>query len=174
MNQQTETSLTADSLSACPCGSGLAFDACCGPIIGGVPAPTAEALMRARYSAFATRRIGDFLLETLAPEKRGEFNLREVELSARDARGMGFDVRAVDGGGADDDRGSVDYVARFKIRDQVQLHHEIATFRREDGRWLYVDGRVNPKAEPRQVSKVGRNDPCPCGSGLKFKKCCGA
>jgi uncharacterized protein len=27
---------------------------------------------------------------------------------------------------------------------------------------------------PHRVSKVGRNDPCPCGSGRKFKKCCGA
>ncbi len=166
--------MTTDSSSACPCGSGLAFNTCCGPIIDGAPAATAEALMRARYSAFVTRRIGDFLLDTLTSEKRGEFNLREVELSARDARGMGFHIRALDGGGPDDDQGSVEYVARFKIRDQVQVHHEMATFRREDGRWLYVDGRVNPKGEPRQVSKVGRNDPCSCGSGLKFKKCCGA
>jgi hypothetical protein len=28
--------------------------------------------------------------------------------------------------------------------------------------------------EPRRVMKVGRNDPCPCGSGKKYKKCCGA
>lgn len=163
-----------DSSSACPCGSGLVFDACCGPIIDGAPAATAEALMRARYSAFVSRRIGDFLVETLAPETRGTFNLREVELSARDAKGLGFEIRAVDGGGADDEHGSVEYVARFRIRDQVQVHHEMATFRRDEGRWLYVHGRVNPKGEPRQVTKVGRNDPCPCGSGLKFKKCCGA
>jgi uncharacterized protein YecA (UPF0149 family) len=26
----------------------------------------------------------------------------------------------------------------------------------------------------RDNPKVGRNDPCPCGSGKKFKKCCGA
>jgi SEC-C motif-containing protein len=35
-------------------------------------------------------------------------------------------------------------------------------------------GEVNPKDPPRRVEKVGRNDPCPCGSGKKFKKCCGA
>ena len=29
------------------------------------------------------------------------------------------------------------------------------------------------KKQPRKVKKVGRNDPCPCGSGLKYKKCCG-
>jgi uncharacterized protein len=31
-----------------------------------------------------------------------------------------------------------------------------------------------PAAQERSAPKAGRNDPCPCGSGLKFKKCCGA
>ncbi len=130
--------------------------------------------MRARYTAFVTRQIGDFLKETLAPEKQAEFDLREVELSARDAEGLGFAIRAIEGGGEGDEAGTVEYVARFRIRGQIQAHHERASFRREDGRWLYVDGQVNPKGAPRQIAKVGRNDPCPCGSGQKFKKCCGA
>lgn len=162
-------------MTACPCGSTRLLDECCDPIIGGsVPAPTAEALMRARYTAFVTRRIGAFLADTLAPEKRGDFDPREVEMSARDAEGLGFEVRAVSDGGAGDAGGTVEYVARFRIRGQVQAHHELASFRREDGRWLYVDGQVNPRGAPRQASRVGRNDPCPCGSGRKFKKCCGA
>lgn len=130
--------------------------------------------MRARYCAFVTRQIGDFLRDTLTDGKRGEFNRREVELSARDAEGLGFEVKAVTDGGPDDESGTVEYVARFRMRGKTQLHHELATFRRQDGRWLYADGKVNPKAEPRQVVKVGRNDPCSCGSGQKFKKCCGA
>ncbi|MFR8292477.1 MAG: SEC-C metal-binding domain-containing protein, partial [Dysosmobacter welbionis] len=28
-----------------------------------------------------------------------------------------------------------------------------------------------PKKQPVKVNKIGRNDPCPCGSGLKWKKC---
>jgi len=161
----------ADAL--CPCGSGEPFDTCCGPIIDGVPAPTAVALMRARYSAFATRRIGVFLVDTLAPEKMSAFNLREVELSARDAEGLGIEILTVADGGGEDEEGTVEYVARFRIRGQEQIHHELATFRREDGRWLYVDGRVNPVSAPRRGVSVGRNDPCPCDSGRKFKKCCG-
>lgn len=160
-------------MSDCPCGSGKELADCCAPIIEGVPASTAEALMRARYTAFVTRQIGDFLRDTLAAEKQGEFDLREVEMSARDAEGLGFELRASEGGGEADETGAVEYVARFRIRGQIQAHHELATFRREDGRWLYVDGQVNPKGAPRQVVKVGRNDPCPCGSGQKFKKCCG-
>jgi len=159
---------------SCPCGTGRPLDECCAPIIGGAPAATAEALMRARYTAFVTKEIGAFLKDTLAAEKQAEFDLREVEMSARDAEGLGFEVRAVEGGGEGDDSGTIEYIARFRIRGQIQAHHELASFRREDGRWLYVDGQVNPKQAPRQVAKVGRNDPCPCGSGQKFKKCCGA
>ncbi|MEK9660196.1 MAG: YchJ family metal-binding protein [Alphaproteobacteria bacterium] len=53
------------------------------------------------------------------------------------------------------------------------MHHERSHFRRENGQWLYVDGEFNPKGQPLRVVKVGRNDPCPCGSGQKYKKCCG-
>lgn len=28
-------------------------------------------------------------------------------------------------------------------------------------------------AKPLDASKIGRNEPCPCGSGAKYKKCCG-
>jgi preprotein translocase subunit SecA len=34
-------------------------------------------------------------------------------------------------------------------------------------------GREQAPVSPRRVKKVGRNDPCPCGSGKKYKKCCG-
>jgi SEC-C motif-containing protein len=161
-------------MTSCPCGSDIFAEKCCTPIIAGEAAPTAEALMRARYTAFVTKQIGDFLRDTLASEKQGEFNLRDVEKSARDAEGLDFMVRALSEGGAEDEAGTVEYVARFRIRGKVQVHHELATFRRgEDRRWLYVDGQLNPKGAPQHVNKVGRNDPCSCGSGLKFKKCCG-
>jgi SWIM/SEC-C metal-binding protein len=35
-----------------------------------------------------------------------------------------------------------------------------------------IDRALNPPGPLRAVAKVGRNDPCPCGSGAKFKKCC--
>ena len=34
--------------------------------------------------------------------------------------------------------------------------------------------RANKGQPVRVEQKVGRNDPCPCGSGKKYKKCCGA
>lgn len=33
-------------------------------------------------------------------------------------------------------------------------------------------GLASPQRSLKQIAKVGRNDPCPCGSGKKFKKCC--
>ncbi len=36
------------------------------------------------------------------------------------------------------------------------------------------DGTTSARPQRRAVPKVGRNDPCPCGSGKKYKKCHGA
>jgi len=56
-----------------------------------------------------------------------------------------------------------------------QIHHERSRFIKQNGAWFYVDGEMNPAQEQRIVThKLGRNDPCHCGSGKKFKKCCGA
>jgi len=35
------------------------------------------------------------------------------------------------------------------------------------------DGKEKIKSTPKKVTKIGRNDPCPCGSGRKYKQCCG-
>ncbi len=160
-------------MTQCPCGSGLKLDDCCGAIIAGAPAPTAEALMRSRYTAFARGQI-DYLADTLAPESRGDFDPIEAGNTASEAVWQGLEVRAVAEGGPDDETGSVEFVARFRWHGEPRVHHELASFRREQGRWVCVGGDMNPKGPPRQVVKVGRNDPCPCGSGKKYKKCCGA
>ena len=54
------------------------------------------------------------------------------------------------------------------------VHHELAEFRKSGDTWYFFDGKmVGPGQFTRETPKVGRNDPCPCGSGRKFKKCCG-
>jgi SEC-C motif-containing protein len=77
-------------------------------------------------------------------------------------------------GGEGDYCGTVNFSAHFKQDGKRLVHYERSSFRREDGLWVYVDGDINPKDPPRQVEKVGRNEPFPCGSGKEFKKCCGA
>jgi len=160
-------------MTTCPCGSGQTLDGCCGPVIAGAAAETAEGLLRSRYTAFVLGNI-EYLADTLGPEIRGDFDQVEAANTAKDAKWQGLEVRAVTGGGADDETASIEFIARFRLHDQQRAHHEVSEFRREDGRWMCVGGEMDPKGPPRRVVKVGRNEPCPCGSGKKFKKCCGA
>jgi len=159
----------------CPCGSGAAYDACCAPFHRGEAWPdTAEGLMRARYSAFAERQF-DFLTESLAPRARDEADPEATRSWAERAEWLGFDVLRTEAGGPGDVEGVVEFVARYAVEGRSYDHHEVATFERIDGRWYFVDGTVaGPGTYRREAPKVGRNDPCPCGSTRKFKKCCGA
>ena len=160
-------------MTNCPCGSGREFETCCGPIIGGEAAPTAEALMRSRYTAYVKGAV-EHIDNSHAPEARDDFNKSEAEEMARSVKWLGLEIRQTTGGGPDDQEGTVEFVASFRQGNERQAHHELATFRKHEGRWAYVDGLPNPKAPPMRTEKVGRNEPCPCGSDRKFKKCCGA
>lgn len=151
----------------------MEYDACCGPLNAGEPARTALALMRSRFTAYAKGNIG-YLTETLAPEVRPDFDPVEAMGVATDAEWQSLEIRHVSAGGEADDRGEVEYLAKFRLRGQQRVHHERAKFRRENGRWVVCGGEMDPKAPPRLVKKVGRNEPCLCGSGKKYKKCCGA
>ncbi|MBI3288062.1 MAG: YchJ family protein [Elusimicrobia bacterium] len=162
------------SPSDCPCGSGRAFAGCCEPYIAGqAAAPTAEALMRARYTSYATGRI-DFIEKTHAPESRADFDRKASEKWAKDSTWKGLAVVATKDGAATDAHGVVSFVARFSQDGQDYEHREIATFRKEGASWLFVDGK-SPKPETvvNTGPDVGRNDPCHCGSQKKFKKCHG-
>jgi SEC-C motif-containing protein len=165
----------SDTMSTCPCGSGQSLADCCAPRIDGTrPAETAEALMRARYTAF-TQVAVDYLYETIHPTKRGDFDKAKIRKWAASSEWQGLEIRHTADGGAEDTTGVVEFVATYYEKGRRQGHHEIAQFRKEDNRWYFLDGEA-PKPEQfrRPGPKVGRNDPCPCGSGRKFKKCCGA
>ncbi|MBT5753301.1 MAG: hypothetical protein HOI33_11435 [Rhodospirillaceae bacterium] len=137
-----------------------------------MPAPTAEALMRSRYTAFTLKNL-DYIEKTHASEIRKQYN-RSAALSAiNDANWLGLEVRNVVDGGEDDQIGTVEFLSNFLRDEQNFIHHELASFRKEDGNWVYVDGKMNPRSNPVTSEKIGRNEPCPCGSGKKYKKCCG-
>lgn len=136
--------------------------------------PTAEALMRSRYTAYALCRA-DYILDTHDPATRGPIDRAAVERWAREAHWRGLEVLATERGGPDDDEGVVEFRARYDNEaGQARVHHERSTFRRADGRWLYVDGSTPRQRPATRAATAGRNDPCPCGSGKKYKKCCGA
>ncbi len=158
----------------CPCHSGKNFGECCGPVLSGMrKADTAAELMRARYSAYAVCDV-DFLYKSSGPQVREEFNRESVEEWSRSATWEGMEILAEDKGGKDDDEGYVSFVAHYSAKDQVCEHRETSYFQRIDGEWRFIDGRIESNGPyRREEPKIGRNDPCPCGSGKKYKQCCG-
>jgi len=157
----------------CPCGSSITLDACCGLYIDGKPAPTALSLMKSRYSAFVLVK-GEYLKSTLSEHQKADFDSEEFEQQASGTKWMGLEIRNCISGDVKDETGTVEFVAKYKEKGQHVVHHELAKFTREDGKWVFNDCVVNPKLEQRIIEKIGRNDPCSCGSNKKFKKCCGA
>jgi SEC-C motif-containing protein len=162
-------------MTACCCGSGVDFDQCCGAILSGTrKAPNAEALMRARYAAFVTKQV-EFLHQSLHPEHRNDHDIEATRRWADNAQWLGLQVVETQAGEGDENEASVEFIATYKERGIVKPHHEISRFSKLDEDWYYVDGQlVTPQTATRAQPKVGRNEPCPCGSGKKFKKCCGA
>jgi SEC-C motif-containing protein len=117
---------------ACPCGLGDDYDACCGRLHAGAPAPTAEALMRSRYSAFAVGDMG-YLLRTYHSSSRpGALSLDPSTGWTRLA------VLETQDGGLFDSEGTVRFRAVYVRDGKRGVHAETSRFVREDGRWTYV------------------------------------
>ena len=125
-----------------------------------------------RYTAYALGEI-DYLASTQDPETGDEFNEKEARSWSEKATWQGLEILATEGGGADEDSGTVEFIARYAIEGQNVEHHEISEFRRDGTTWYFRDGKEVPITVRRDEPKVGRNDPCPCGSGKKYKKCHG-
>src|SRR5690349_6659067 len=97
----------------CPCGSELGLEACCGPAISGErPAPTAEALMRSRYTAY-TQKKGSYIVETHDPDSREEVDEKATQRWAEETECLQLQVLSTKDGGEKDERGEVEFVARF-------------------------------------------------------------
>jgi SEC-C motif-containing protein len=159
-------------MTTCLCGSGAPASACCDAILDGTPAPTALALMRSRYVAYVRGAI-DHLMDTHDPSTRAGVDRNAAAQWSRDTQWLGLEILDTVRGGEADEDGIVEFVARGRTRGTPFAQRERSRFRRTDGRWYYVDGEV--AREPvRAAAAPGRNDPCPCGSGMKYKRCHGA
>ena len=121
----------------CPCRvmtkDARAYADCCQPfILDHKAAPTAEALMRSRYSAFVLG-LGDYLMDTWDPSTRPA----TMDLNEPRVRWLRLEVRRVDQ--IDENRATVDFVAYSQQRGRRMRLHEISRFERKDGKWLYLD-----------------------------------
>jgi len=161
-------------MASCPCGSNEPYDNCCGPMLAGEKdAETAEALMRSRYTAHTCAKI-NYLLDTTHPAKKDTYDPESMRRWAEESKWQGLEIIATDQGGPDHENGQVEFIARYAENGEEQEHHEIADFRKRDGKWYFYDGQApRPQTYVREKPKTGRNEPCPCGSGKKYKKCCG-
>lgn len=146
----------------CTCGSDETFAHCCQPYLDGTAeAPTPEAMMRSRYTAFAR---GDFayLKKTWHPETVPELGDDEPSNWA----GLEIIETAIDEEG---ENGEVEFIAKLIVGDCLEILHEVSEFEKIDGRWLYHSGEFKNDGEP--TKKISMKMPCPCGSGETFKHC---
>ncbi|MEO6874338.1 MAG: YchJ family metal-binding protein [Opitutaceae bacterium] len=153
----------------CPCGSGQLFEVCCEPILTGQrPAATAEQLMRARFTAHVAHDF-KFLHNSHRPTagtpfvpEPGEPSMQWTKLVVHPAEETG-----------NPDKAYVDFSAYGTEEGVEKVLHEKAEFLRINDTWLYNrEARLGPAPYKSAAPKVGRNDPCPCGSGKKYKQCC--
>jgi SEC-C motif-containing protein len=159
----------------CPCGSEVSLNDCCLPLIQGKrKASTAEQLLRARYTAFTQGEI-DFILNTHHSRTRNEVKREEIEDWSKNSEWLGLKIVQMESGKADDQQGMIIFAAQYKTNGKTEDHWEKSMFEREEGEWKFLDAHgLKPGPLRRTEPKVGRNDPCACGSGKKFKKCCGS
>jgi SEC-C motif-containing protein len=150
----------------CACNSGKQYSSCCEPLISeSSSASTAEALMRSRYVAFAVRNVR-YLLRTWHP------STRPVSIAASSLPELyGLQIVRTEAGSETDDEGVVEFRAQRALKRKIKSIHEVSRFVKENGKWLYVGDAL--ESAPAVSHKTGRNAPCPCGSGKKFKRCCG-
>jgi len=120
--------------------------------------------MRSRYTAYV-KADAAYLLRTWRADTRP---------SAIDAATIpdwrGLEILRTEQGREEDSEGLVEFRATAQSAHGVVCLREVSRFVREAGQWLYVDGDL---LDDGLAAKVGRNSLCPCGSGKKFKKCCG-
>jgi len=160
-------------MTNCACGSQITFSLCCEPFLKGTAKPpTAEKLMRSRYVAFTTADV-DYIEKTTDPSNRKGFDHAGTTEWAKNSEWLGLQIVSTEAGGPKDSSGVVEFIASYNYEGARRDHHERSEFKKRDGQWYFLDGKI-VQAPYHAEERVGRNDSCPCGSGKKFKKCCGA
>jgi len=154
------------------------FSQCCQPCIQGKKkVATAETLLRSRYTAFVIGDV-DYIIRTQHSRTKDQAARDEIETWAKQSEWHGFTLIQTEGGAESDSKGILQFCAKYRPHNEkrVREHYENALFEKENGEWRFVDSEgYEPGVTLRRTEpKIGRNDPCTCGSGKKFKKCCGA
>lgn len=149
-----------DSNVPCPCGLPSITAQCCGRYHAGDPAPTAETLMRSRYSAYVLG-LNDYLLATwhettrpttldldelpkwigLTVKQHLQKKIDNATLAQTEIKPAPEPATAPETA-PHPEQATVEFVARYKINGRAHKLHEISRFIRENGRWYYIDGEI--------------------------------
>jgi len=124
----------ATTPNLCPCESGKPYNACCEPYHLGLAAPTAEALMRSRYTAFVLG-LEEYLLQTWHPNTRpNALNLTEDPPT----KWLGLQVKQAEL--TSETTATVEFIARYKVTGKAERLHELSQFVCIEGCWYYLLG----------------------------------
>ncbi|MDD5157067.1 YchJ family metal-binding protein [Sulfurimonas sp.] len=142
----------------CYCDSQKKFNECCEPFLNCSSKPsTSKELMRSRYSAYILGN-GAYLVTTTVDENRYEDDIKLIQEFSSSVVWLKLDI-------INEAKNMVEFKAYYRDRDGVKVQHERSNFIFKNGMWLYIDGELFN-------SKIERNEPCPCKSNKKYKKCC--
>lgn len=119
--------------------------------------------MRSRYSAYVLGLI-DYLLATTLPAQQADLDRAAISAWSAQSSWRGLEVESSELLGGQPEHAFVTFTARWHDASGEHAHRERSAFVQHDTRWYFID--------PTVAMHSGRNDPCPCGSGQKFKKCC--
>lgn len=153
----------SDLERSCPCGSGNSLQQCCHRYHSGTPAPCAELLMRSRYSAYVLGLV-DYLVATTLPVQKDLLDRAAIAAWSAQSTWLGLEIQGSELFGGQPEHALVSFTAHWHDEQGEHRHHECSSFVQVAGHWYFLD--------PTVPLKAGRNDPCPCAGGQKFKKCC--
>ncbi|PJN36752.1 hypothetical protein CG747_31340 [Streptomyces sp. CB02959] len=140
--QQPPAPVAVSENSPCPCGREASYGECCAPFHQRhAAAPTAERLMRSRYSAFAVGDTAYLLRSWHSTTRPATLELDPVQ------RWTGLEILATTGGSAFHTEGTVAFRAHYAVRGHAGSQEEHSRFVREDGRWVYVDALPDDGAQ---------------------------
>ncbi|RRN01680.1 YchJ family protein [Bibersteinia trehalosi] len=151
------------TVSLCPCQSNKSYAECCQPFHTGKQMPsTAEQLMRSRYTAYTMVNI-DYIIATTVPSQQNLLDQQAMHEWGKNTQWAGLEILKYNSRFSKQ-HATVEFKAHFQTENGLDTHHELSLFVQIDGNWYFVDPTV-PLPSMKQA--------CICGSGKKFKHCCG-
>ena len=147
---------------ACPCGLGL-YEHCCFPFHQGLAkAPSAERLMRSRYSAFAKHNL-PYIVQTTAIGQQAALDQKAILDWAKSNQWLKLEIVQANEK-IDKNHAKVEFKAHYHDGKSSQIHHEVSHFVKFEDAWYFLDPTTDQQITMKQA--------CICGSSKKFKQCC--